>query len=58
MARERDDWSIRTTEEVDAIGQLIPLVGKLVFRNVMVKTYIRRQKRWGNGGPFDWFAAN
>ena len=37
-----------------------PLVGKLVkyFSQCYGKTYIRLRKRWGNGGPFDWFAAN
>ena len=38
----------------------LPLVWKTrnSFRNVTVKTYIRLRKRWGNSGPFDWFAAN
>ena len=37
-----------------------PLVGKLVkyFSQCYGKTYIRLRKRWGNGGPFDWFAAD
>ena len=36
-----------------------PLVGRLEnFRNVAVKRISDFQKRWGNGGSFDWFAAD
>ena len=28
------------------------------FRNVAVKRISDFQKRWGNGGSFDWFAAD
>ena len=37
-----------------------PLVGKLVkyFRNVVVKHISVFHQRWGNGGSFDWFAAD
>jgi len=35
----------------------IPLVGKLVFRNVTVKTYIRLSKAVGEQRTFFWFAA-
>ena len=34
-----------------------PLVGKLVFRNVTVKTYIRLSKAVGEQRTFFWFAA-
>ena len=42
------------------IAMSSPLVWKTrnSFRNVTVKTYIRLRKRWGNSGPFDWFAAD
>jgi len=38
----------------------VPLVWKTrnSSRNVAVKRISDFQKRWGNSGPFDWFAAD
>ena len=45
---------------LEAILRGVPLVWKPRnnFRNVAVQRISDFQQRWGNSGPFDWFAAD
>ena len=54
-------WKRQTSwKPSSARASPLPLVWKTrnIFRNVMIKHISDFHKRWGNGGLFDWFAAD